>query len=353
MKQILDYNFLGNTVSQYLYALGLFLFIIVCTTIFKKIILSKLKTWAKKTETTLDDIIIRGIEKAVIPLIYFLGFYTGLKYLNLPASIDKSITIGFAAIVTIFIIKIITSAFRLSLNAYVLKQENGDLRQKQLKGITSLINFIIWVVGFLFLLDNLGFKVSTVITGLGIGGIAVALAAQTILGDLFSYFIIFFDRPFEIGDFINVADKSGNVEYIGIKSTRLRSLTGEQLVISNTDLVSSRIHNFKKMEKRRILFKLGVIYETPAELLKEIPSIVKKIIDEQRNATFDRGHFSDFGDFSLNFEFVYYVLSSDYAIYRDIQQEINFKIFEEFEKRGISFAYPTQTLFINKENDNN
>ena len=208
-------------------------------------------------------------------------------------------------------------------------------------------------MGLVFLLDNLGFKVSAVITGLGIGGIAVALAAQTILGDLFAYFVIFFDRPFEIGDFIIVGDKLGSVEYIGLKTTRVRSLSGEQLVFSNKDLTDSRIHNYKKMERRRVVFQLGVIYQTTLEQVKEIPAIVKQIIENQKDTAFDRGHFAKYGDFSLNFEFVYYVVGSDYNKYMDIQQAINLEIYKVFEEKGIEFAYPTQTLFMSMLNSNN
>lgn len=167
---------------------------------------------------------------------------------------------------------------------------------------------------------------------------------------MFSYFVIFFDKPFEIGDFIVVGDKMGVVEYVGIKTTRIRALSGEQLVFSNTDLTNSRVHNFKKMERRRIVFKLGVIYQTPAEKLKAIPQMVKDIIVKQTDAEFDRGHFASFGDFSLDFEFVYYVSGADYAKCMDIQQAINLSIFEIFEREKIEFAYPSQTLFVNKVN---
>jgi len=187
-----------------------------------------------------------------------------------------------------------------------------------------------------------------VVAGLGIGGVAVALAAQAVLGDLFGYFVIFFDKPFEIGDFIIVGDKMGAVEQIGIKTTRLRAIGGEQLVFSNKDLTDSRVHNFKKMERRRVVFKLGVIYQTPSEKLKAIPQIVKSIIEKQNDATFDRGHFATYGDFSLDFEFVYYVTGADYTKYMDIQQAINMAIFETFEREKIEFAYPSQTLFVNK-----
>ena len=200
-------------------------------------------------------------------------------------------------------------------------------------------------------MDNLGFDISAVIAGLGIGGIAIALAAQAILGDLFSYFVIFFDRPFEVGDFIVVGDKVGTVEYTGIKTTRIRALSGEQMVFSNTDLTNSRIHNFKKMERRRVVFSLGVIYQTTADQLEEIPKIVRGIIEKQNDTTFDRGHFKSYGDFSLNFEFVYFVIGSDYVKYMDTQQAINMEIYRTFEQKGIEFAYPTQTLFVSKENN--
>ncbi len=211
-----------------------------------------------------------------------------------------------------------------------------------------VIKVAVWGIGIAFLLDNLGFKISTVIAGLGIGGIVVALAAQAVLGDLFSYFAILFDRPFEIGDFIIIEGYLGVVEHVGIKTTRIRSLSGEQLVFSNTDLTNSRVRNYKRMDKRRVLFKLGVTYQTSLEHMKEIPVIITDIIKMIKETTFDRAHFSSYGSFSLDFEVVYYVFGSDYNKYMDIQQKINLAIMEEFEKRGIEFAYPTQTLFLSK-----
>ncbi|MEE9594372.1 MAG: mechanosensitive ion channel family protein, partial [Candidatus Hydrothermarchaeales archaeon] len=217
-----------------------------------------------------------------------------------------------------------------------------------LKAIRPVIKVFIWGFGVIFLLDNLGFEISTVVAGLGIGGIAVALAAQAVLGDLFSYFAIMIDRPFEIGDFIIVGDYLGTVEHVGIKTTRIRSLGGEQLVFSNTDLTNSRVRNYKRMEKRRVLFTMGVTYQTSHEKLKEIPTVIRDIIENISDTVFDRAHFSSYGDFSLVFEVAYYVASGDYKKYMDIQQEINLKIKEEFEKRGIEFAYPTQTVYLNK-----
>ena len=228
------------------------------------------------------------------------------------------------------------------------KRGKSESLERSLKGITGVLKIIICGLAITFFLDNLGFKISAVIAGLGIGGVAVALAAQAVLGDLFSYFAIVFDRPFEIGDFIIIGEYLGSIEHIGIKTTRIRSLGGEQLVFSNTDLTNSRVRNYKRMEKRRVVFKLGVTYQTPLAKLKAIPGMIEEVIKNVKNTVFDRAHFSTYGDFNLVIEVVYYVLSSDYNKYMDTQQQINFAIKEEFEKEKIEFAYPTQTLYMDK-----
>ena len=180
------------------------------------------------------------------------------------------------------------------------------------------------------------------------GGIAIALAAQAVLVDLFSYFTIFFDRPFEIGDFIVVGEYMGTVEHVGIKTSRIRSLGGEELVFSNTDLTNSRLKNYKRMHKRRVVFQIGVKYDTTLENIKEIPSVIKGIIDSVPDTEFDRSHFYSYGDFSLNFETVFYVINNDYTKYMDVREKINISIMEKFNKMGIEFAFPTQTLHIKK-----
>jgi small-conductance mechanosensitive channel len=353
MQEILNYSIFGNTVLSYLTSLGIFIGGIVIVFIFKKYILSRLNRWAESTSTTLDDLLVRAIEKSLIPVFYFGIFYLSLHTLILSPDFKKGLSIAAIILITILIVRTVISAVNHVLVSYFKKSDDAAENEKQLKGIRGLVNLVIWAIALIFLLDNLGVKISAVVAGLGIGGIAVALAAQAVLGDLFSYFVIFFDKPFKIGDFIIVGDKVGVVEYTGIKTTRIRALSGEQIVFSNTDLTNSRVHNYKKMERRRVVFKLGVTYQTSAKQLKMIPQIVKQIIEEQKDATFDRGHFASYGDFSLNFEFVYYVTGSDYNKYMDIQQTINLTIFETFEKEGIEFAYPSQTLFVNKVNTEN
>lgn len=350
MQEMFDYSVFGNTILGYLTALAIFIGSMAVVYIFKRYILGRLKKWAGSTDTSIDDILINAIDKSLIPIFYFGTFYIALHTLALSAEFKNGLRIAAIILFTLLAVRAVTSAVNFGLRSYLKRTDNLERGEKQLKGIRKLINFVIWAIALVFLLDNLGVKISAVVAGLGIGGVAVALAAQAILGDLFSYFVIFFDKPFEVGDFIIVGDKMGAVEQVGIKTTRLRAIGGELLVFSNTDLTNSRVHNFKKMEKRRVVFKLGVIYQTPSEKLKVIPQMVKSIIERQKDATFDRGHFASYGDFSLDFEFVYYVTGADYAKYMDIQQAINLAIFENFEREKIEFAYPSQTLFVSKVN---
>jgi small-conductance mechanosensitive channel len=270
----------------------------------------------------------------------------------LSPAFGKGVTVIVALVLTYFGLRFLIALMNYAIDRYWIRKEVDEGRRKSLRGVMTILKVLIWGVGITFLLDNLGFQISTVVAGLGIGGIAVALAAQTILGDLFSYFVIFFDRPFEIGDFIIIGEYMGSIEYIGIKTTRVRSLGGEQLVFSNADLTNARIRNYKRMERRRIVFKLGLVYQTSLDQIKEAPGIVKGVIENVGDTVFDRAHFSSFGNFSLDIEVVYYVLSGDYNKYMDIQQKINFAIKGEFEKRGIEFAYPTQTVFIEKGQEN-
>ena len=219
---------------------------------------------------------------------------------------------------------------------------------RTMKGLFPTINIVLWAVGLIFLLDNLGFNISAVVAGLGIGGIAVALAAQAMLGDLFSYFAILLDKPFELGDTISIADFTGTVEKIGIKTSRIRSVTGEQVIFSNSDLTKSRVHNFKRMEERRIVFKLNVAYDTPKDTLAALPDMIKTIISGISNVRFDRAHLSSLDDWAVTFEIVYFVISADYTLYMDIQQQIYLSTLALCEEKKISLPYPTQTVAIAK-----
>jgi small-conductance mechanosensitive channel len=204
----------------------------------------------------------------------------------------------------------------------------------------------LWSIAFLLILENAGVEVTALVAGLGIGGAAIALASQNILSDLFASLSIVLDRPFVLGDFIKVGDDLGSVEHIGLKTTRLRSLSGEQLIFPNNDLLQSRIRNFKRMEERRVVFSIGVIYETPMEKVEAIPGFIRSAIESQEATRFDRAHFHKYGDSALIFEAVYYVLTPDFNRYMDIHQAINLLLLRRFAEANIEFAYPTQTLFL-------
>ncbi len=219
-------------------------------------------------------------------------------------------------------------------------------RVTTMSAMAFLGKLLLWTVALLLILDNLGVDVTTLIAGLGVGGIAVALAAQNILGDLFASLSIVMDKPFVLGDFIIVGDFQGTVENIGLKTTRLRSLSGEQLVFPNSDLLTSRIRNFKRMQERRVVFTIAVTYETALDQLREIPQLIKDAITSQEQTRFDRAHFQKFGDIGLIYEAVYFVVIPDYAVYMDIQQRINFRLLEEFAVRRIEFAHRTQTAYL-------
>lgn len=204
----------------------------------------------------------------------------------------------------------------------------------------------LWTVAVLVAIDNLGFDVTALVAGLGIGGVAIALATQSILGDLFASLSIVIDKPFVVGDFIRVGDDLGAVERIGLKTTRVRSLSGEQLIFGNADLLQSRIRNYQRMEERRVVFRVGIVYQTTAATLRRIPEMVREIIESRALTRVDRTHFAEFGASEYVFEFVYYVLSPDHNVYMDTQQAINVAIVERFEDEGIEFAYPTRTILL-------
>jgi small-conductance mechanosensitive channel len=214
--------------------------------------------------------------------------------------------------------------------------------------IRFIASVVIWSLVLLLTLDNLGVNVTALVAGLGVGGIAVALATQNVLGDLFASLSIALDRPFVVGDFLAIDTFLGSVENIGIKSTRLRSLDGEQIIISNGDLLKSRVRNYGRMAERRVQFSLFVAYGTPLNLIEQIPGWIREFIVREKDVRFDRSHFLRHGTASLEFESVYYVLSADYNRYMDIQQSINLGIHRRFAEMGIDFAVPTQKLVLSR-----
>jgi len=350
LKDLIAQNIFQNSVGDYLFSLGALVVFIIFIYILRMIVIKRLEKWAAKTETTIDDFIILHIKKTLTPLLIVWSFILSMKNLVMAPVLTKIVYIAGLAFLALMCLRFLMALLDYLIDAYFRKNNVNETRQRSLKWLVVTAKIIIAGIMLIILLDNLGVKISTLVAGLGIGGVAVAFASQAILGDLFSFFVILFDRPFEIGDTIVVDDLTGTVEHVGIKTTRVRSIGGEELIFSNTNLTNARVRNYKRMAQRRIVFKLGVTYQTSFENVKEIPELLKSIISQQQDVRFDRSHFSSYGDSALIYETVYTVLNSDYNKYMDIQQNINFKIKEEFDKRKIDFAYPTQTLFINKTN---
>ncbi len=345
----LDWTFFGNTGIQYANAFGIFVASTIGFWLFRHIILAWAKHLAEKTTNIYDDLVVDFIHSIKSPLYYVLSFYIAAQFLTLPAFLSKGTEYALALGVMFYAAKGINAAISHIKDHYIQnlkKDETDDSDASLLDTLESVAHVVVWIVGTLLILDNLGFDITALIAGLGIGGLAVAIAAQAVLADVLAAFSIYFDKPFKVGDFIIVGSDMGTVKYIGIKTTRIQTLQGQELVISNKELTESRVNNYKRMEKRRILFGFGVIYGTPVSKLKKIPVHVRKIIDSVPKCKTDRVHFKQFGASSLDFECVYFIDSADYNAYMDAQQEINLKIAQAFQKEKIEFAFPTQTIHL-------
>jgi len=346
---VLETTYLNNTVLEWIIAIGLAIGSYFVIKVVKLLIVHRLGVVAKRTTSQIDDVLMEIIKRTNSLVVAIVALYFGSLFLTLPDNIDHIIKI----IVTMaFFLQVAVwgNALTDTLLARISKvrREKDPGSASALTAISFFARIVVWSVVAFLILDNFGVNITTLVAGLGVGGIAIALAIQNILGDVFCSVAILMDKPFEVGDFIIVGDLMGSVEKIGIKTTRVRSLSGEQLIFSNTDLVSTRIRNYKRMNERRVVFSFGVTYQTPIEKVEAIPETVKKIIQSTSDTRFDRVHFKEYGDSALAFECVYYVLSADYNIYMDTQQQINLEILRYFEKEGIEFAYPTQTLYIAK-----
>jgi len=349
IEQLKSLTFAGNNLFEWLIALGTGLLIYLALVLLIRLVRSNLNRISKKTSTIVDDLLAAALESTKGLLLLLVGLLLGTQLLETETWGGWLETALFVLIV-LQIILWLNRAVSAYLSHYTeTHRESNPGSITAVQGFSFLMRVFLWSLGLLLVIDNLGYDVTALVAGLGIGGIAIALAVQNVLGDLFASLSIMLDRPFLVGDFIIVGDLLGVVEKIGIKTTRVRSLSGEQLIFSNSDLLSSRIRNFKRMYERRVPFTFGVLYQTPPDQLEAIPPLVKDIIQNLENTRFDRAHFKGFGASSYDFEIVYYVLSPDYALYMDVQQKINLAICRAFAERGISFAYPTRTLYVHSE----
>ncbi len=336
-----------GTALRWLIAAAVFVAALLLFYLFKWVAQRRLAKLAARTSSGWDDAVVEAIQQTRFWLMAVLAIYLASRVLE-PAPQTAHL------LQTLAVLAFILQAGlwgNLVIDRGLQRHAERKLASDpaSLMTITALVfigKLVLFTVLLLLALSNLGINVSALITGLGIGGIAVALAVQNILGDLLASMSIVFDKPFVPGDFIIVGDSMGTVQQIGLKTTRLTSLSGEQLVFSNNDLLQSRIRNFKRMKERRAVFTLSVTYQTPPEKLQQIPQIIRAVIEAQSQTRFDRAHFAKFSPSSLDFEAVYYVLVPEMGIYMDIQQAINFTLLDRFASLNIKFAHPTQTVYL-------
>ena len=340
MLRFMENEIYGNVLTLWGMAVILGATVLVTAFITKLFLLHRLPEPGPGEDLRWRTVLRELVEKTSSLFIIIASIYAATLLLSLPSTAQEFI---FSLFVVALFIQIALWADRIVSAA--LEWRLAPRRAKApMRNALSVIQFIVrvgvWTLALLLIFENLGINVTALVAGLGIGGIAVALAAQSVLSDLFSSLAIVLDRPFEVGDFIVFGQQSGTVERIGIKTTRLRSLSGEQIVCANSDLLNSRIHNYKRMAERRVLFTVRPTYQTPIDKLERIPALIEEIIEDQGLTRFERAHFHGFGESALVFEVVYWVLSPDHNTYMDIHQTINFGIMREFERRGIEFAHP-------------
>ena len=267
--------------------------------------------------------------------------YLAMRWLDVPPKVDRFVTTAILVALWWQVGHWLSAVVRHLVDARRSRDASGAEGAASLNILRFVGILVAWILAFLLLLTNLGIKIGPLVAGLGIGGIAIALAVQNVLGDLFASLSIALDKPFRVGDALAIGDEKGTVEYIGIKSTRLRSNSGELIVISNSDLLKSRVRNYTRLTERRAELALRIAYETPHELIAELPRIIEAAISAQPKVRFERAHFSRYGDYALLFEATYVVESSDYIEFMDAQQAINLRLLDEFGRRGITLAYPT------------
>lgn len=348
LHHTVDDLLLGNSPLEWLSAIAIGLGTLVIIHLIKRFALHHLQRAAARSTTRIDDAIVEGLQSTRLWLMLFPALAlasNGLEHLP-PKTLSL---IHVAGTVALFVqagqwLSAISTAMLRHSRQRAL--ETGSSVASSLTVLSFVVRVVIWAIILLLTLDNLGVDVTALVAGLGVGGLAVALAVQNILGDLFASLSIIADKPFEVGDFIVIGDYSGTVENIGLKTTRLRSLNGEQIIIANSDLLGSRVRNYKRMDERRVVLRFGVLYQTTVDELKKIPELVKSAVESVELVRFERAHLSGFGESSLDFEVVYWMKTADYNAYMDAQQHVNLTLFEVFARQGIGFAYPTRTVIL-------
>ena len=334
--------------ENFFYALAIFFIGILSSLIISRITKVFLKRISKRTKTDFDDFIFESIVSVIKPIGFLLSLYFSVDYYFVDENnFETSLLNIEKLLILIILIKVINKILIRSLQESSEKINDPSIIS-MISSLTPLIKAFTWTIGAIFFLQNIGVQMTAIWALLSAGGIGAGLALKDPVQEFFEYITILLDKPFQKGEFIKADSVLGMVERVGVRSSRIRSINGEVIVMSNSALTNGIISNYAQMNKRRLVHKLGVVYETSPSQMKIIPKIIKKIVDETEDASFDRCHFTDFGDFSLNFELVYYIPTNNYLAAMEAQQSINLRIIEEFSLNKIEFAFPTQTLNIER-----
>jgi small-conductance mechanosensitive channel len=345
---VLHFQFLGNSVADW--GLGLVTFLVTLTVLplVKRAVAARRRAWTEQDRQQVHTAIELTTLLAARTGRWFLwavALYFASRDLTFAPRLERVITV---TIVTLFWLQV--GIWAMATVRFLIDRRRASSAQVDaiLTGSMDVILFsaglVIWAMVMLLALDNLGVQIKPLLAGLGIGGIAIALAVQTVLSDLLASVSIALDKPFGIGDSLTVGDYQGTVEHIGVKSTRLRSISGEQIIIANADIIKARVRNFGRMGDRRTVFQFGVAYDTAVDVLAAIPAEVRKIVEAQRDARFDRCHFLVYGDTALQFELVYFVTKPDFLVYADIQQTINLALLTRLREMKVQLAAPTRAM---------
>jgi small-conductance mechanosensitive channel len=350
VERLVEATYMGNTLWQLTVAAGVAVAMLFVLLLVRRTVSSRYAKMAATPETELLELPLQMASRTTLLFILVAAVFVGAQWLKLPPPIGRALTTVFT----------ITTFWQIGIWATVgvlgaLERKRGMTLANDAAAASSIgvIGFVaratIWSLVLLLTLDNLGIEIKPLLAGLGIGGIAVALAAQNILGDLFASLSITLDRPFVVGDALQVDDFRGTVEYIGVKSTRLRSMSGEQIIMPNANLLSSRVRNYSRLMQRRVVLNISVDQQTAVEMLREIPGKIRQLIESHQPIRFDRAHFANIGPASFDFEAVYFVLTNDYAKHMDILQDINLRLVQWFAENNIMLATPQRVYYIDQQ----
>ncbi len=347
LQHLVSIKVFGNALQLWLAALAAVVIAMLVFWLAKRTALRVLHRLAKRTSIAADDAVIEALEKTRLWLIALVALWPATHGLELPATV-ASIVHGTSTLALFLQFGLWGSSLLHNWITSARKhaRENDPAALTSLGAVSFIARVVLWAIVALLALSNLGINVSALVAGLGVGGIAIGLAVQNILGDLFASLSIVLDKPFVVGDFVVIDAFAGTVENIGVKTTRMRSIDGEQVVFSNGDLIKARLRNYKQMQQRRVLFAIGVEYNTSADQLETIPKMAREVIEMQEEIRFDRAHLKGFGASSIDFEIVYWMLVPDFVKRMDVQQAINLELVRRFAKAGIQFAFPSRTLYF-------